>query len=572
MTVADLLKHWKLVENPFRGEEARLDDVLARMSKQDVLPRSVDSRMASVDVGPKPQSNSEAASTSESTSLVPTSSQPTLTNSSRLRPVHHGEFEKIIGDLNRPNSAVVFGEKGSGKTAIRLQIAQRIAAHNAVHVGARVLLIPYDDLNGVLDRLHERVNGKTPLDSLQKIRLVDHLDALLLNTVPRVIDAVLGKPRGVAADPLPVSDAAGGNALANSTKAHKRLDDAAKRDLLLLQALYDHPEHAAQRTKLLRRKLRISRGIMPSLENVLAFVGPIVILASLAWTELFWNTFSPPAGLEKDWVKWATASFTGVFIFWLLKISLWDKLRLIRTAHRVRRQIRVSARGDISYARSLKQLGSILGEADALPMTDSEEARYNLFGRLRRVLRSLGYAGVIVIVDRMDEPTLVSGDADRMKAVVWPLLNNKFLQQEGVGIKMLLPMELRHALFRESSAFFQEARLDKQCLVERLGWTGVSLYDLAEARLTACTIPGLVPVTLVDLFEEDVTRQDLIDSLDRMHQPRDAFKFLYRCMTEHCSSYGGGDRRMRIPRHIMQSVLKQEVDRVQGLYRGIRPG
>ncbi|MEO0716038.1 MAG: hypothetical protein AAFY58_03500 [Planctomycetota bacterium] len=185
---------------------------------------------------------------------------------------------------------------------------------------------------------------------------------------------------------------------------------------------------------------------------------------------------------------------------------------------------------------------------------------------------ALGFSGVIVVVDRVDEPTLVSGDADRMRAIIWPMLNNKFLQQDGLGFKLLLPVDLRHALFKESAAFFQEARLDKQNLVERLSWTGAMLYDLCDARLTTCRAPGEAePITLLDLFAEDVTRQDLVDALDQMHQPRDAFKFLYHCLTEHCSNVTAEQGEWRIPRLVLEQVRKREVDRLQQLYRGIRP-
>ena len=61
-----------------------------------------------------------------------------------------------------------------------------------------------------------------------------------------------------------------------------------------------------------------------------------------------------------------------------------------------------------------------------------------------------------------------------------------------MGFKLLLPMELRHAVFRESSAFFQEARLDKQHFVEHLAWTGPMLFDLCNARMAA---PGDWPST-----------------------------------------------------------------------------
>jgi hypothetical protein len=171
----------------------------------------------------------------------------------------------------------------------------------------------------------------------------------------------------------------------------------------------------------------------------------------------------------------------------------------------------------------------------------------------------------------VDEPTLISGDPERMQWVVWPLLNNKFLQQPGLGVKMLLPIELRHALFRESAAFFQEARLDKQNLIERLTWTGAMLYDLCDARLQACRPAEAPPIRLLDLFAEDVTTQDLVDALDQMHQPRDAFKMLYQCLTEHCSNVTESQAQWRVPRLVLEGVRKDQAERVRQLYRGVRP-
>src|SRR5690606_40773374 len=143
------------------------------------------------------------------------------------------------------------------------------------------------------------------------------------------------------------------------------------------------------------------------------------------------------------------------------------------------------------------------------------------------------------VLDRVDGPTLISGDPDRMRAVVWPMLNNTFLQQAGVGFKMLLPIELRHALFKESSHFFQEARLDKQNLIERLTWTGAMLYDLCNARLASCRPVSAETISLADLFTEDVQLQDLVDALDHMKMPRDAFNFLYRCIARLCTVHVG---------------------------------
>src|SRR5205085_4719871 len=98
------------------------------------------------------------------------------------------------GDFSRPSTAIVFGEKGSGKTAIRLQLADRVAAYNAAHPTARCLWIGYDDLNPVLGRYcgRAKVEKKPNLtETLGKLRLVDHIDAILSLVVPALVDAML---------------------------------------------------------------------------------------------------------------------------------------------------------------------------------------------------------------------------------------------------------------------------------------------------------------------------------------------------------------------------------------------
>lgn len=526
MTLSDLLNHWSIRENPFMAEEARGDAVFARMSGD----------------GPEAQ-------VAAGTSLAGPSPHSAF----------HSDFDKILGDLNRPSAAIVFGEKGSGKTAIRFQIAHRVAAHNGQDPGARVLLVAYDEHNGFLDRLHARIGaGKSPLDSLKKIRLVDHIDAMLHTVVPRLVDVLLwpretGSPIDLGPDPARVA---------------RRMEPAAKRDFLLLQAVYDRADEADLRTRALRRKLGLRLPRWRWIGVLVAVLGPILLLA-LGWS---YRQYAPES-LKGDLPVWILYGLIGLYALTLIKRFVWDALADRRLGLLLRKQLRVIGRSNASYARSAGQLDSVVRDPAALPLTDSDDPRYMMLQRLRRVLRPFGYTGIVIVIDRVDEPTLISGDPDRMRAFVWPMLNNKFLQQDAVGVKMLLPIELRHALFKESSAFFQEARLDKQGLVERLNWTGAMLYDLCEARLRACHVPSAStgPISLLDLFAEDVTRQDLVSALDQMHQPRDACKFLYRCLTEHCSNTTRDQDQWRIPRHVLDSVRKQEADRVQQLYRGIRP-
>lgn len=542
MTIPEFLEHWSLTENPFQGEEARNDAVFRRMLR------------------PGQSANGARSAVEAQPSGIDGSGHAGLSNASI--PAFHSDFAKVMGDPERPSSSILFGEKGSGKTAIRLQITQRIARFNAEHPDRKILLIPYDDLNAFLDKFHERVHAKTPLESFQKFRVVDHVDALMLLVVPRLVDAILG----VAAteDSLDLGN--------EPRKVARRLPVALRRDILLLQVVYDRPEQANARTHLLRSRLSLWRPVWSIVGDFLVGFGPILILAYVVWA-LF---VIEPAVRNSDLVRYGFIALCAAYLLALGKFFAFDRLASLNIGRRLRRQIRVGARSDASFSRSLRQLDTSSREVQNLPVSDSDEPRYAALQRLRRVLKPFGYAGIIIVVDRMDEPTLISGDPDRMRAVVWPMLNNKFLQQESIGVKLLLPIELRHALFRESSAFFQEARLDKQNLVERLGWTGASLYDLCEARLRACARPAAdansPPPALLDLFAEDVSKQDLVDALDQMHQPRDAFKFLYRCLVEHCALVTREDQKWRISRHVLESVKRQEAERVQQLHRGIRPG
>ncbi len=528
MTLSDFFEHWSIVEHPFRGEEARHDAVFARMTTT-----------------PGDPSRGPASRDASDTAVVRQGRPPDSA---------HSDFEKILGELHRPATAIVFGEKGSGKTAIRLQIERRVREHNALHPTNKVLLVPYDDLSGIIERFHARVGGKDPLASLEQIRLVDHIDAMLGLIVPRLVDAVLGRTRDDALDLGP-----------EAGRLARRMDEAARRDLLLLQAIYDRPAEADLRTRALRRLLRLPAPKDALVWMALAWGGVLLPGAVVA---LYIARNQPQ--ITQTWVI-ALIAAAAVWLALLAKRYLWDPARWRHLGRRVRRQIRVSQRPDVSYAMSLRRLHALLRDPANLPVTESDETRFLMLERLRRVAGEFGFVGMIVIVDRVDEPTLISGDPARMKAVVWPMLNNKFLQQAGIGFKLLLPIELRHTLYKESSAFFQEARLDKQNLIDRLSWTGPMLYDLCNARLRACLAPGAKSISLLDLFAEDVTRQDLVDALDQMHQPRDAFKFLYHCFSEHCSNVSRDQEAWRIPRLLLDSVRKQESERVQALYRGIRP-
>ena len=91
-----------------------------------------------------------------------------------------------------------------------------------------------------------------------------------------------------------------------------------------------------------------------------------------------------------------------------------------------------------------------------------------------------------MLVDRVDEPHLINGSAERMKDFLWSMFDNKFLKHPGIGFKMLLPRDVVHFLGREEKEFYERSRLDKQNLIKSLEWTGESLFDMATNRIRAC--------------------------------------------------------------------------------------
>lgn len=501
MQIASFLEYWKLKENPFLAEEARQDTVFGR------LPESCG----------------------------------------------HPDFEKILGDLDHPATSIVFGEKGSGKTAIRLQIEAAVRRANQQAPHRRTLLIPYDDLNPILDRFVRRVRARDPDEALRQFRLLDHFDGVLGVAVTQLTSAAIGEGDG-SVD------------LGAEQRARMRaLDTTTKNDWVTLQSIYDGGDAAVERGRALRAALRfrrlswirIVRGLALGLWTVLAVVSLIyALLYREAGIGLGWGV-----GFAALGVLTALASYRAVADAWTI----------YRLARRLTKQLRVADRSPASFRASLERLSPAALAQGNLPVDDLDDPRYKLIERLLRVVRPFGFVRLMVLVDRVDEPTLINGDTQRMRSVVWPLFNNKFLQQNDVSFKLLLPLELRHELHRQSADFFQSARMDKQNLIDRLTWAGTTLYDLCSVRLNACRQEGAPDISLRDLFEDDVSRQEIVDALDQMRQPRDAFKMMYQLVQEHCRNVTGEESAWKIPKLTLTKVRRTQADRLEALQRGVGP-
>ena len=523
MKIDTFLAHHHVKENPFGAEEARHDPVFDRLIESDLS---------------------------------------------------HPDFGKVMGRVDRPGTSVVFGEKGSGKTAIRIMLANQIARHNAEQPDKRVLVVPYDDLNPVLDQL-QSASGGSEESTLSSIRLEDHQDAILSIAVTRVVDMLLGTQRREDEAGEPTAQWAPGVVTHHPKqlkKMIKRMSRQTRMDLAVLAALYDKPSAGSvvSRHSKLRSKLKLGwLGPVPWpwLGAMVATLAAVGLGFAYLW---YFLTSEQPVWLLPT-MGLAVAAMLVMWSAWA-----WDTIARRSLCGRITRQMPTVNRSPGELAKLFEEMNSGSLDNESLP-TSAEvgrECRYQLTRRFIDVLSGLGYAGIVVLVDRVDEPTLVQGKPERMRAVIWPMLDNKFLQQKGVGIKLLLPIELRYLVHRESPAFFEEARLDKQHMVDRLVWSGATLYDICTSRLRACqtgTGEDGKPIQLMDLFEPDVSRDAVIDALDQMQQPRDAFKFLYNLIQEHCRLSPEDAPSYKIARITLENVRRAQAQRVQDMQRGLAP-
>jgi len=454
--------------------------------------------------------------------------------------IFHPSWSKVVGDSKQPATAIVFGAKGSGKTAMRLQLINQIAKHNSDYPDQKVFLVCYDDFNAYLGPLEEHLPRRSrgnPDRVLGALRLWDHMDAIISEALTQLVDRIL-QPQHAAT----VSSAIGG---ATTTPLQlERLDRGQRRDLMLLTAMYDHSKasNVRDRFSALQRRLRFRSlatwyplvfGVVASLLAAWFFVYLVQSETLSLLTTLYWI----PVALLAAWGWYAFRWFGRNWL--ATKIS-----RNVRVLERLRSQLR-----PMLLAFNPKEI-----DEQPTPTAQRSDDRYAMLEKLQLILRTLGYPGLIVIIDRVDEPDLVNGQSERMKQLVWPLMDNKLLKHEYFGIKMLLPSELQPYADRETREFHERARLDKQNVVASFDWTGEALYDLLASRMKACAIPGSSP-SPKSFFGSDVSEARLIGALQSLKTPRNAFRYLYQLIAEHCKRFRSESPNYQISSELFESSL-----------------
>ncbi len=455
-----------------------------------------------------------------------------------LESTFHPAWDKIFGDASEPSTSIVFGEKGAGKTALKLQMLRQYEAHAASGREPATFVVLYDDFNPFLDRFVSRVGPARPVERvLSQWKLWDHMDSILSLAVTQLVDCLLQMP----------------------SRDVPSLTSAQARDLAVLAAGYDHStaEPFPKRWRQLRQRIGYRRpsALWPfSLGMLATLVMAASLIAgglrgSLEWTSLWW----PWVLLAGAWLPWG----------WRQLRSLWRAVRIVRrmrTANRTVGQLR----------KALARFPEVDLAGQPLPQLPRSDDRYELFAKLQSVLKACGFGGMVVIVDRLDEPHVINGSAERMRQVIWPILDNKFLKSPGLGFKLLLPVDLYRFIEREDEAFNQRARLDKQNLVPSLEWSGETLYDIASMRVKAASV-GDPPATLAAFFDASVDKRRLLDGLRSVRVPRQLFKFLYRLLVSHCHAHTSEQPVYNIPIERFDAVLAVYCRDQDAFDRGLAP-
>jgi hypothetical protein len=423
-----------------------------------------------------------------------------------LATIHHPAWNKFFGSPADPSTALVFGEKGSGKTALRLQAAAELEAYNQANPNERVLAISYDDFNPYLDSCRAAMSAANMDAVLESWKLQDHMDAILSLGVTKLVDLLTSEKAALTV---------------------LTLDQ--RRDLLLLAALYDAStgEPIAGRWSRLRRRSGF-RPLWTRRDLQVGFGTSLLVIALIA---LF------PGLRGQSILPWLLVPMLAGWLYWG-----WRLARAEWFARDIRKGLRVLSRDPSALRWELLWFKPTELGGQPLPTASraGAEERYELLRKFEGVLNTLGFKGIVVMIDRVDEPQQVEGDPRKMRAFIWPLLDNKFLRHPGIGFKLLLPIELAYYLEKENKEFYDRARPDKLNMIKPLRWTGPSLYDLASDRLRACRSDpsangeaGESP-RLRRFIDDAISDDYLKDALGNLRTPRHLFKFLHRLIEEHC--------------------------------------
>lgn len=460
MFVETWRKHWGLTQDPFACEDADKDLILSRMD---------------------------------------------------LEAVHSG-FDRLFGDPASPAPGIVFGEKGSGKSGLRLTMKRRITDYNEANPSEKVFCSEYNDFDVFLEHFRRAVGAKGDPSAVAEKMMAEwttaeHLDAMLSLGVTDLVDQIL-----------------------DGRLALGKLNRKQRVDLMMLGALYydSHQRTTEDALHRLRSKMRIGGGR--------AFMGLVTRgLLTIAGAALIALPFlGPSLDIEAPgpWTAWALPGAGLLAFVW--GSFAWNNAKLNREAQSAARSVRVLQRDPGPVRGLLERIPADLRGEFVLPKGADEATRYDYLARFHEVLASTGYRSWYVLFDRVDEPSLLNvAGGNPGRRFVEALLDHKLLQLSGLALKAFLPIELDEIFRNASPQELKRMRLEKSNLVENLDWTGQELYEIATRRLRSCGKEDSRAQTLSDFFAPELDPQHLKQTLETLATPRYALGFLDSVMREY---------------------------------------
>ncbi len=393
----------------------------------------------------------------------------------------HGAFERLHRGPEAGPSALVFGLRGSGKSALRRRIGE------AKRGPFGPLVVELTELDPWLEELGRR-------------RGPDHLP-----TETDALDLLLSSAAWVLTPEL-----------ARDPRRLRALGRRQRARLLALLAVMT-PDHDGQRARHLGRLLAGRRA--KALRVVAGSLGALTALSPLAILQ----GLLPGVGLE----PWVLAAAGGATLgsTALLPLAL---RRLVRgRARRTATEVGVVAADQRLVARAFAALlpGSLGRGGDPVAL------RLGWLRELVGSLRAMGWSGLQLLVDRVDESRALDGDPRRMRALLQPLVTGRASEQDGVGVQAFLPVELRPMARPRQVSRLLHSDFEKRGQVEELRWSGQQLLDLVDRRLAAAA-RGPAP-RAVDLVGATIHPTELRDTLDVLGTPRLAFGFLRELLDAH---------------------------------------
>ena len=197
----------------------------------------------------------------------------------------------------------------------------------------------------------------------------------------------------------------------------------------------------------------------------------------------------------------------------------------------------------------IQEIGPGLFEFHGIPRTT--ENRFTLLKSFMELVRYFGLSGVYLLVDRVDEPTSIKGDPEKMRELVTPILDDQLFQIDHLGIILFLPYELH-----DLKKYYRSDRIKT---ISSINWSPDNMIRLIEKRMNVARKPGSPPIQLADIFED--AGESKAQFIVRQLTPRNAFRLLSIIIEEHCQTVIYG---VKISTEVYESAVQRYLIEKEG--------